>query len=160
MVKLFNTWLNEERGKFEVSHQKIDELTNEMLKYAKKVLNSKGFNGYISSKASAGVEWQWFQGNALEKRPYKEPSFILSGWHGTGSYGSGKIILSVYTKNLPTNLDLHKHADWELAIDSDTALFCNKMMTYYTAEAYEDYKKFLEEVKKLIDETPKLPEQK
>jgi hypothetical protein len=160
MIKKFDSWLNEEAGKFEVHHQKFTELTDEILKYAKKVLNSKGFNAYNASKSSAMIDWKWFQGNPLEKRPSSEPMFTLAGWHGTGTYGSGKIITGVFTQNLPNQSSFQKVLEWSFPFEGDTSKFSNRMMSAYTIEAYEDYKLFLGDVKKKIDETPKLPEKK
>lgn len=159
MISKFDDWLNEEVGKFEVSHQKFNELTDEMLKYAKKALNAKGFNAYTSGKSSAMAEWTWFQGNPLEKRPVKEPKFVLSGWHGSGSYGKGKMITGVFVENLPTQVSLQQILEWKFPFEGDSSKFSNRMMSYFTIEAYEDYKKFLDEVKARIDEAPKLPAQ-
>jgi hypothetical protein len=156
-VHLFESWLNEEAGKFEISHQKFNELTDEMLKYAKKVLNAKNFNAYTSSKASAQIEWTWFQGNVHEKRPVKEPKFTLSGWHGSSSYGSGKMITGIFIDNLPGTLKFEQIAQWEFPHASEISEFSNRAMTAYTKEAYESYQVFLKEVKQKIDEAPKLP---
>jgi transposase len=160
MIKRFDSWLNEEKGKFEVPHQRFTELTDDMLKYAKKVLNSKGFNAYNASKSSAMIDWTWFQGNPLEKRPSTQPMFTMSGWHGSGSYGSGKMITGIFTQNLPTQTSSQKILEWSFPFEGDSSKFSNRSMTSYTSEAYEDYKTFLIEVKKKIDETPKLPQLK
>jgi hypothetical protein len=152
----FTEWLNEEKGKFEISHAQFDELTEEMLKYAKKVLNSKGYNVYNFSKSSAMGDWTWFEGNPHDKRPpYNAPKVTLSGWHGTGSYGKGKMILSVFYSNLPGHR-FTEVGDWGFPDTGETSEFSNRMMTAYTSEALDSYRNFLKEVKKLVDEAPKV----
>ena len=156
-ILTFDSFINEEAGAFNVPYQNFDALTDEMLKYAKTVLNKKGFNAYQSPKSSAGIDWTWFQGNPLEKRPVKNPKFILSGWHGSSSYGKGKIITAIYVDNLPSQSSMSQILEWDLPFKNDP--ISNSMMTYFTTESFSDYKRFLEEVKKKIDETPKLIEQ-
>jgi len=156
-ILTFDSFINEEMGAFNVPYQKFDSLTDEMLKYAKKVLNSKGFNAYQAPKSSASIDWTWFQGNPLEKRPVKNPKFILSGWHGSGSYGNGKIITAIYVDNLPSQASMSRILEWDLPFKNDP--ISNRMMTYFTTESLDDYKRFLEDVKKKIDEAPKLTEQ-
>ena len=149
----FDDWkVNENLTRYTVHYQKFDDLTDEFLKFTKKTLNAKGYNAYKANKSSATIDWTWYAGNQLEKYPPNNaPKFSLSGWHGTGSYGRGKIILSAFAGNTPSHKSSFEQLiEWRFPHDSGDN-FANRMMIAYTPDALEDYKKFLASLKEIVE---------
>lgn len=71
--------------------ERVSKITKEFIKNIRKKLKSKGYE-YKMSKESAQGEWKFTD-------PDTGKVIALVGWHGTGSWGTGKIIFDLLLRH-------------------------------------------------------------
>ena len=97
----------------------LDSLNKDTVKLLKELqgeLKRRGYK-YKFYKASATGEWEWTKGNTR---------IALGGWHGTGKgsgfYGPGKVVWTVYGGDWTKQTDHKEHYDWKGFLNTDPSV--------------------------------------